>query len=358
MRVSRPPNTFHKPLTLAAFEAGAHVLCEKPMAMNAEEAREMLAASKAASKRLMINFSFRFTPQSLQLKKEVETGILGDIYYARTEWLRRRGLPGFGGWFGQKALSGGGALIDIGVHRLDLALWLMGYPKPTWVMASTCNAIASKLAKKSGSKFDVEDFATAMIKFENGATIDLAASWASNIKENELMQTRLLGTDGGLIQRNRGEGYDFEAEIYLERNGSQFDMQPHGKAPDATSAMAHFADCIINDVPHTATGEEGLLVMGFVKRVGGRDTRNIERLVLEHFLGVRIAFFDLEFVAEFFQEIRAQVGKRNDITFRVLGKLQRMPSAHSEPDNSYSKFGHDSVSFLSNLICCGSHTLP
>jgi predicted dehydrogenase len=255
------PNTFHKPLTLAAFEAGAHVLCEKPMAMNAKEAREMLAASKAANKRLMINFSFRFTPQSSQIKKEVESGILGDIYYARTEWLRRRGLPGFGGWFGQKALSGGGPLIDLGVHRLDLALWLMGHPKPTWVMASTCNAIASKLAEKNGYAFDVEDFATAMIKFENGATIDLAASWASNIKENELIQTRLLGTDGGLIQRNCNEGYAFEAEVYVERNGSQFDMKPHGNAPDATSPMAHFADCIINDVPHTATGEEGLLVM-------------------------------------------------------------------------------------------------
>ncbi len=255
------PNTLHKPLTLAAFEAGAHVLCEKPMAMNAGEAREMLAASKAANKRLMINFSFRFTPQSWQLKKEVETGILGDIYYARTEWLRRQGLPGFGGWFGQKALSGGGPLIDLGVHRLDLALWLMGHPKPTWVMASTYNAIASKLAAKKGFTFDVEDFATAMVKFENGATLDLAASWASHIKEGERIQTQILGTEGGLIQRNRDEGYEFEAELYFDRNDSHYNMQPHGNPPDATTAMDHFADSIINDVPHIATGEEGLLVM-------------------------------------------------------------------------------------------------
>ncbi len=261
------PNMFHKPLALAAFNAGAHVLCEKPMAMNAEEAREMLAASKAANKRLMINFSFRFTPQSWQLKKEVETGILGDIYYARTEWLRRRGLPGFGGWFGQKALSGGGPLIDLGVHRLDLALWLMGYPKPTWVMASTRNAIASKLAEKEDCTFDVEDFATAMIKFENGATLDLSASWASHIKERERMRTRLLGTEGGLIQRNRGEGYEFQAELYIDRNGSHYNMQPHGAPPGVASPMAHFADCIINDRPHTATGEEGLLVMEILDAV-------------------------------------------------------------------------------------------
>ena len=255
------PNSFHKPLTIAALEAGAHVLCEKPMAMNAAEAREMIAAAKAADRRLMINFSYRFTSDAMQLKREVESGILGEIYYARTEWLRCKGLPGFGGWFGQKSLSGGGPLIDLGVHRLDLALWLMGYPKPTWVMASTYNRIAAPLAKENGHTFDVEDFASAMIKFENGATLDLAASWASHIKERERMETRLLGTEGGLVQRNRNEGYEFEAEIYLDRNGSHFNMQPHGNAPGVTSPMAHFADCILNNKPHTATGEEGLLVM-------------------------------------------------------------------------------------------------
>lgn len=96
--------------------------------MNAAEAREMIEAGRAAGKRLMINFSYRFSPQSWALKKEVDRGTLGDIYYARTQWLRRRGMPGFGGWFGTKALSGGGPLIDLGVHRLALALWLMGYP--------------------------------------------------------------------------------------------------------------------------------------------------------------------------------------------------------------------------------------
>jgi predicted dehydrogenase len=255
------PNKFHKPYTLAAFKAGAHVFCEKPMAMNTEEAREMLDASNAAGKRLMIDFSYRFNPAAAQIKKEVESGVLGDIYYARTQWLRRRGLPGFGGWFGQKALAGGGPLIDLGVHRLDFALWLMDFPKPVWVMGSTYDPIARKLAEKEDCVFDVEDFATAMIKFENGATLDLTASWASNIKEQELMETRLLGSEGGLVQRNLNEGYEFEAEIYIERNGCQYDMQPHGNVAEIPSAMVHFADCIINNKPHTATGEEGLLVM-------------------------------------------------------------------------------------------------
>jgi predicted dehydrogenase len=255
------PNKFHHPYTMMAFEAGANVFCEKPMAMNAQEAREMIAAGRAAGKRLMINFSYRFSPQSWALKKEVDRGTLGDVYYARTQWLRRRGMPGFGGWFGTKALSGGGPLIDLGVHRLDLALWLMGYPRPVWVMGSTYNHIASELARQQGKTFDVEDMAVALIKFENGATLELEASWAANIAEQELMQTRLLGTKAGLLQRNVNGTYDFEASIYEERDGAHYDMALRPPIPNVTSSMAHFVDALLADRPHIATGEEGLIVM-------------------------------------------------------------------------------------------------
>ena len=255
------PNIAHKPLSLMAFEAGCHVLCEKPMAMNAAEARDMLAAAEKASKRLMINFSYRFTDQSMALKAQVDAGVLGEVYFGRTIWHRRRGLPRFGGWFGQKDKSGGGPIIDLGIHRLDLALWLMGYPQPVWVLASTYNAIATRLAEEQGLEYDVEDLGAAFIKFENGATLIMEASWAANIHDREMMETRLLGTDGGLVQRNINEGYEFEAEIYLEKNGAHFDMKlqpPYQKSP---SAMVHLVDCILNDKPHIATGEEGLLVM-------------------------------------------------------------------------------------------------
>ena len=170
------PNKFHKPLTLQALDSGAHVLCEKPMAMNAAEARDMIRAAGDADRRLMINFSFRFNEVGHALKSQVDRGHLGDVYFARTVWLRRRGLPGFGGWFGQKELSGGGPLIDLGVHRIDLALWLMGYPKPVWVMGSTYDHIGSRLAKEQGKEFDVEDLAVAMVKFDNGATMEAEAS--------------------------------------------------------------------------------------------------------------------------------------------------------------------------------------
>ncbi|HCE17322.1 MAG TPA: gfo/Idh/MocA family oxidoreductase [Anaerolinea thermolimosa] len=255
------PNKFHRDLTVAALEAGCHVLCEKPMAMSAAEGREMLAAAQKAGKRLMINFSYRFSEQSRALKQQVDSGILGDVYFARTVWHRRRGLPGFGGWFGQKALSGGGPLIDLGVHRLDLALWLMGYPRPVWVLGSTYNPIGSELAARMGKAFDVEDLAVGLIKFANGATLVLEASWAANIKESELMETRLYGTKAGLVQRNVDETYKFEAEIYLEKDGAQFDMKLHPPLPGAVSSYYHFVDAILNDRPHMATGEEGLLVM-------------------------------------------------------------------------------------------------
>jgi len=255
------PNKYHKEMTIAALKAGCHVLCEKPMAMNATEAKAMLRAAKKAKRRLMINYSYRFTPQALALRREVDRGVLGDIYFARTVWLRRRGLPRFGGWFGQKELSGGGPLIDLGVHRLDLALWLMGYPKPAWVTAATYNHIASAIAKKEGKSFDVEDFAAAFVKFRNGATLELEASWASHIRERELMHTRLLGTKGGLVHHNVDEGYEFEAEVFCERNGKMKNIIPKPPARSPASPMGHFVDAILKNKPNIATAEEGVIVM-------------------------------------------------------------------------------------------------
>ena len=143
------PNHLHKALTIQALEANCHVLCEKPMAMNSAEAQEMVDTAKRMGKRLMIDFSYRCYEQSVALKKAVDDGMLGDIYYARTQWLRRKGAPsGIGCWFSQKEFAGGGPLLDLGVHRLDLALWLMGYPKPVWVLGSTYNYLAEQMLEQ------------------------------------------------------------------------------------------------------------------------------------------------------------------------------------------------------------------
>ncbi len=255
------PNKFHKPLAVQAFERGCHVFCEKPMATSAREGRAMIDAAQKAGKFLMINFSYRFTEAAVALKSQVDAGAIGEIYFARTVWHRRRGLPGFGGWFGQKELAGGGPLIDLGVHRLDLALWLMGYPRPVWVLGSTYSHIAEALVKKSGQKYDVEDMAVGMVKFDNGATLEIEASWAANIAERELMETRLFGTSGGLVHRNLDESYSFEAEIFVEHEGAHFDMKLHPPLPACDTEYCSFVEVILGRREPIATGEEGLVVM-------------------------------------------------------------------------------------------------
>ncbi|MBN1556601.1 MAG: Gfo/Idh/MocA family oxidoreductase [Lentisphaerae bacterium] len=253
------PNAYHAPLSIAALQAGCHVLCEKPMAMNARQARRMAETARSAGRRLMINFSYRFDPQSRALKREVDRGVLGDVYFGRTVWLRRQGVPERESFFLQSH-SGGGPLIDLGVHRLDLALWLMGHPKPRWVMAGTYDHLARAWARKKGYRYEVEDLAVALIRFDNGATLEVESSWMSHIQEQELMHTRLLGTRGGLVHRNVDGRYVFEGHIYTERRGKPVDIRPQPPARK-TSAMQHFVSCILNGTPHTATGEEGLVVM-------------------------------------------------------------------------------------------------
>jgi predicted dehydrogenase len=261
------PNHLHAQLTVDALRAGAHVLCEKPMAMSAREAREMLDAAGRARRRIMINFSYRFSAQSQALKAEVDRGTFGDFYFGRTTWHRRRGIPGFGGWFGRKELSGGGPLIDLGVHRLDLALWLMGHPRADWVLARSYDRLGSARAAAEGKSFNVEDLAAGFVTFRNGAALEVEASWAAHVGEAELMETRLLGTKAGLVQRNlRGE-YAFEAYAYTERDGTLYDMALAALPERAATAYWVFADCIAKGLPPPATGEEGLAVMQILDAV-------------------------------------------------------------------------------------------
>lgn len=137
-------------------------------------------------------------------------------------------------------------------------------------MGATYDLIAKETGEQQGQPTDIEDFATALVRFENGATLDIEASWASHIKEWELMETRILGTKAGLMQRNTNEGYEFGAELYLERDGCHVDLQPHSMGafavkpssmvPGVTGPVEHFVECMVNDKLHIATGEEGLVV--------------------------------------------------------------------------------------------------
>jgi predicted dehydrogenase len=255
------PNYLHAPITIAALKAGLHVMCEKPLAMNAAEAEQMVAAARDAKRLLMVHFNSRFTEQAQFVRAAVDQGELGDVYYARSGWHRNRGVPGLGGWFTTKKLSGGGALIDIGVHRLDLALWFMGFPEIASVSGACYNHLASEIAAREGRTFDVDDLATGFVRFANGATLTLETSWASHTEQREEMWTQLFGTRGGALIRNLEEGYQFEARLYKDVAGALVEARPKTGVRHRETAQSHFVRCIRDGKTPMAPGEHGLTVM-------------------------------------------------------------------------------------------------
>jgi len=194
------PNNFHSPASVAALNAGKHVLCEKPMAGNGKDALAMWEASIKSGKILQIGVNSRFGSQAQTLKRLIEDGELGEIYFARCVAMRQRGIPAWG-VFIRKDMNAGGALYDIGVHILDRTVWLMGAPIPVSASAMTCTKfgkredVVNPWGKWDVSKFDVDDFAAGFVKFKDGAGLILETAWASNIKD--VGRSYILGTEGG-----------------------------------------------------------------------------------------------------------------------------------------------------------------
>jgi predicted dehydrogenase len=225
------PNKFHAPVALQALAAGKHVFCEKPPALNAREASEMAALAQAKNLTLMFNFNNRARPESYAMMEYIRQGAVGRINSAQAKWIRRTGIPGLGGWFTTKALSGGGPLIDL-VHMLDLALYFMGYPEPEWVMAQTFNDFITDKNFKgpwgipdvANGVTDVESACHGLVKCKTGQIISLQISWAEMVRREEV-SVAFQGTKaGGLVQRLFGvDGLDHTAtdacELYVQENG-------------------------------------------------------------------------------------------------------------------------------------------
>jgi predicted dehydrogenase len=209
----------------------------------------------------MVNFNYRFSEPSWLIHQAVTSGIVGDIYYAKTGWLRNRGIPGIGGWFTTKRLSGGGALIDLGVHRLDLALWYMGYPQPISATGTIHGQFGKILADSQGKTFDVDDLAVGFVRFANGASLVIEASWAGNSEKREEMFTQIFGTRGGAIQRNVGEGYEFEARIFQDVAGTLTEVKPLSGLQGLEPIRHHFIHCLQKGIEPIAPGEHGLVLM-------------------------------------------------------------------------------------------------
>jgi len=218
------PAALHYEVTLAALDGGAHVLCEKPLATSAAEAQAMFDAARRSGQRLMAAQHHRFDAAAQAIKKVVESGALGEIYYSEATALRRMGIPGWGA-FHQRAFAGGGCLMDYGVHALDQTIWLLGNPKPVSVSGVTQRRFGQRpeIAATWGNnawdpqRFDVEDFAVAFVRFHNGSSLVLRASWASHIAQDRF-GSLLLGTGGGATTEpptvyTLGEGKQVNEEL-------------------------------------------------------------------------------------------------------------------------------------------------
>lgn len=211
------PNVVHSPITVAAFEAGKHVLCEKPMAATTEDAEKMMEAWKKSGKKFTIGYQNRFRTDAQALKRACEEGKLGEIYFAKAHAVRRRAVPTWG-VFPDKSKQGGGPLIDIGTHALDITLWCMDNYNPKTVTGSVFEKLGHLPEATEGNMFgswdpttyEVEDSAFGYIKMENGATIFLESSWALNVKDSREAATTLCGTKAGaeMIGGMSRKGYD------------------------------------------------------------------------------------------------------------------------------------------------------
>lgn len=242
------PNKFHAAYTIAALERGSHVLCEKPPAMTADEATAMAATAERTSRVLTFGFHYRSAIEVAFIKRFVDNQELGDIYAARARALRRRGIPSWGD-YSNKAVQGGGPLMDIGVHVLDLALWLMDFPTPQVVLASTHRHIGTRegfgaLGPWDWRNYSVEDMAHGMIRFTNGSSLLLETSFAANLgEEQEPMQVSLMGDQGGADV--------LPPRIYQERHGMLVDSVPDQLAPFDVGAcyrrhIDDFIRCCLN----------------------------------------------------------------------------------------------------------------
>lgn len=270
------PNDSHAEISIAALEAGNHVMCEKPMAKSAADARKMVEAAKRTGKKLTIGYNNRFRPDSLYLKKLCEAGKLGHIYYAKAHAIRRRAVPTWGVFLDEEK-QGGGPLIDIGTHALDLTLWMMDNYKPKVVLGTKYHELSQRenAANAWGpwdpKKFTVEDSAFGMIVMENGATVVLESSWAINSLEVDEAKCSLSGSEAGADMKNglriNGEEFGrlYTKEVDLGAGGVAF---YDGKAENAADTeMRSWIEAVDKDLAPVVTPEQACVVSEILEAI-------------------------------------------------------------------------------------------
>lgn len=270
------PNNSHAEISIAALEAGKHVMCEKPMAKTAADAKLMLEAAERTGKKLTIGYNNRFREDSLYLKQLCDAGELGSIYFAKAHAIRRRAVPTWGVFLDEEK-QGGGPLIDIGTHALDLTLWMMNNYKPKVVLGTTHHQLSQRenAANAWGpwdpKQFSVEDSAFGMIVMENGATIMLESSWALNSMDIDEAKCSLSGTEAGADMKNglriNGEklGRLYTQDVELSANGVAFYEGKSESAPDVE--MRKWIEAIDKDEDPVVTPRQALVVSQILEAI-------------------------------------------------------------------------------------------
>lgn len=262
------PNILHYPVAIAALEAGKHVMVEKPLARSASEGEKIIAAAQRAGLVLGVVFNRRGRQDVQILKREIEKGNLGNIYHARAFWMRRSGIPGLGTWFTSKEMAGGGPLIDLGVHVLDMALWVLGNPPPRRVSAATYAELGpqgrgqwqgGRFKQAVGEPYEVEDFATAFIRFEGQLTLQIDTAWAAYTGHGDEFGLSVLGDNGGAEIHAKDYAQTGTMRLFGEIDGVPTVTEPqllkrHGHG----EVLRNFTDAVLDGVPMTPSGEEGL----------------------------------------------------------------------------------------------------
>ena len=275
-------NCRHAEITIDALNAGAHVMCEKPMAITGEEADAMIAAAKKNNKKLSVGYQLRYQHETMLLKREIDAGKFGQIYYAEASTLRRRGVPTWG-VFLNKAKQGGGPLIDIGTHIVDRTLWLMNDYSP---IVSAVGRTYDKLIPLGGfnngghwdiDKFEVEDGAFGTVTLESGATLVVKATWAANVKEMDLNTSLLLGVNAGAELKGDELVINGESNDHLW----QYKPEPFSKTDTETPydrEIAAWVNAVVNDTEPIIKCEQAAQVVKVLEAIY-KSARNGGRAV-------------------------------------------------------------------------------
>ena len=276
------PNKLHAPLAIQCLKAGKHVFCEKPPALSAREVNEIIAAAQSSGKKVMFNFNNRARPESAAMMKLINEGSVGRINSAQAKWIRRTGIPGFGGWFTTKELSGGGPLIDL-LHMVDLAMYFMGYPEPAHVLGQTFNDFIQDKSFKGpwgiadvvGGVTDVENAALGFITFKSGQVLTLQVSWAEMVKREEVSVVFQGTKAGGKVERLFGsDGLDDTAidtcELYVQENGKSVNRvikTPECLDMGRSDSAANFIEAIEGKAAPLNTPEQALRLMQVIDAI-------------------------------------------------------------------------------------------